>query len=48
MENKPNHYDGSLQKVESSVGETAIEPFKLTDEMRINISGNPYNDVNND
>ncbi|MGM0876304.1 MAG: hypothetical protein ACQEWV_16410 [Bacillota bacterium] len=43
MEGKPLHYDGSVQNVESSTADSFVsEPFKLTDEMRNNISSNPY------
>jgi hypothetical protein len=43
MENKPLHYDGSVQNLQASTSDTtAIEPFKMTDEMRANVSGNPY------
>jgi hypothetical protein len=43
MTNKPIHYDGSIQNNESSTNTTAVnEAFTLTDEMRTNISGNPY------
>lgn len=43
MENKPNHYDGSVQAVNGnqdllSENETLI----VTDEMRKNIAANPY------
>lgn len=41
MEERPLHYDGSVQN-EQSANEETNEPFKLTDEMRLNISGNPY------
>jgi len=43
MENKPFHYDGSVQ-AEAGQGEyqAAEETFEITDEMRKNISGNPY------
>lgn len=42
MEGKPVHYDGSGQ-ISASYQETAEkEPFKMTDEMRKNIGGNPY------
>lgn len=41
MEGKPLHYDGSVQNVQSS-NEEANESFQLTDEMRLNISGNPF------
>ncbi|MCM3586693.1 hypothetical protein M3182_13215 [Mesobacillus maritimus] len=43
MEAKPMHYDGSQQNNDSSINhQTTYEPFMLTDEMRVNISGNPY------
>lgn len=43
MSEKPIHYDGSIQNSESSNDEgTVNEQFQLTDEMRLNISGNPY------
>ncbi|MDT8863004.1 hypothetical protein N0O92_22815 [Alkalihalobacillus sp. MEB130] len=45
MEMKPNHYDGSLQ-TESTSSETLDKPFILTDEMRANISGNPFSSDN--
>ncbi|WP_170209235.1 hypothetical protein [Robertmurraya kyonggiensis] len=41
MEERPLHYDGSVQNVQGA-NEEANESFKLTDEMRLNISGNPY------
>jgi hypothetical protein len=41
MENKPLHYDGSVQHAEDAATSTN-ETFVLTDEMRMNISGNPY------
>lgn len=47
MENKPMHYDGSIQNNHASDNDSANEPFKLTDEMRANISGNPYSYDNN-
>jgi hypothetical protein len=48
MTNNPIHYDGSIQNNESSVANSAAnEPFTLTDEMRANISGNPYFSENN-
>lgn len=48
MTNKPNHYDGSIQNNESSSSTTPVnEPFILTDDMRANISGNPYMSENN-
>lgn len=43
MENKPLHYDGSIQNLQASNSDaTSNEPFMITDEMRANISGNPY------
>jgi hypothetical protein len=48
MTNKPVHYDGSIQNNEASAANTTVnEPFTLTDEMRANISGNPYFSENN-
>jgi hypothetical protein len=48
MTNKPIHYDGSIQNNETSpAASTVNEPFTLTDEMRANISGNPYFTENN-
>ncbi|MGG1400218.1 hypothetical protein ABE288_20700 [Bacillus salipaludis] len=42
MEQKPLHYDGSLQ-LDSSLTESVVnEPFQMTDEMRVNIGRNPY------
>lgn len=42
MEQKPLHYDGSLQ-LDSSLTESGVnEPFQMTDEMRVNIGRNPY------
>lgn len=43
MENKPNHYDGSLP-VNSATNENSAQndSFTVTDEMRANISGNPF------
>ncbi|WP_155925630.1 hypothetical protein [Bacillus sp. UNC438CL73TsuS30] len=42
MEQKPLHYDGSLQ-LDSSLSESVVnEPFQMTDEMRVNIGRNPY------
>lgn len=43
MENKPNHYDGSVQAVngiEDSL--TGNETLIVTDEMRKNIGANPF------
>jgi len=43
MENKPSHYDGSVQTgAGQGENQAAAEPFEITDEMRKNISGNPY------
>lgn len=42
MEGKPNHYDGSVQAEAKSNDLNGNEPFQLTDEMRANISGNPF------
>jgi hypothetical protein len=43
MDGKPIHYDGSVQNNGISEGEPTVnEQFKMTDEMRVNISGNPY------
>ncbi|WP_209121098.1 hypothetical protein [Alkalihalobacillus sp. BA299] len=42
METKPLHYDGSVQNSESLESEANNETFELTDEIRKNISGNPY------
>ncbi|WP_211274893.1 hypothetical protein [Bacillus marinisedimentorum] len=42
MEGKPIHYDGSVQNPQNPNGESVNETFKLTEEMRVNISANPY------
>ncbi len=43
MDGKPIHYDGSVQNNGISEGESTVtEPVKMTDEIRVNISGNPY------
>ena len=43
MEQKPNHYDGSVPLEYSSNNEpNSNESFQITDEMRPNIGGNPY------
>lgn len=43
MDGKPIHFDGSNQAAETTNEDSVVkEPFKLTDEMRINISSNPY------
>ncbi|MDM5328819.1 hypothetical protein [Neobacillus sp. CF12] len=48
MTNQPLHYDGSIQYNESSTANSTVnEPFTLTDEVRANISGNPYFSENN-
>ena len=45
MDQKPLHYDGSVQKNAAQDGEmTDKEPFKITDEMRSAISANPFED----
>ncbi|MGG7620450.1 hypothetical protein [Bacillus coreaensis] len=48
MDGKPMHYDGSLHgaPAEGEVKEQEQEPFKLTDVMRANISGNPFTTEN--
>ncbi|EFV76019.1 MULTISPECIES: hypothetical protein [Cytobacillus] len=43
MENKPFHYDGSVQiNYEKDDKASLSIPFELTDEMRKNIGTNPY------
>jgi hypothetical protein len=43
MEGNSTHYNGSFPiNVGSNVDSVPNEPFVLTDEMRISISGNPY------
>jgi hypothetical protein len=43
MEGKPLHYDGSVQSENASNSEAKInEAFVLTDDMRKNIAGNPF------
>ncbi|WP_216827430.1 hypothetical protein [Alkalihalobacterium elongatum] len=42
MESKPIHYDGSFHNNVSSNENMNNEPFKVTDEMRASISGNPF------
>ena len=45
MENKPIHYDGSVQiSDENNTHSDAItnEQFEITDEIRKNIGGNPF------
>ncbi|WP_198530513.1 hypothetical protein [Bacillus sp. LL01] len=42
MEDKPNHYDGSVQAdVKRNTG-VDNESFVMTDDMRKNIGANPY------
>jgi hypothetical protein len=42
MDQKPVHYDGSVQ-INAQSNENAIqESFTMTDEMRKNIGRNPY------
>ncbi|MFC7686632.1 hypothetical protein [Ureibacillus sp. GCM10028918] len=49
MEQKPNHYDGSVQFEDISNNEpNSNETFQITDEMRANIGGNPYFYTGND
>ncbi|MED1862348.1 hypothetical protein P4V41_02575 [Fictibacillus nanhaiensis] len=42
-EDKPIHYDGSLLNHEVFNDDLSQEAFLLTDDMRANIAGNPYN-----
>ncbi|MEH7122681.1 hypothetical protein V7122_01390 [Bacillus sp. JJ1532] len=43
MEQKPNHYDGSFQLDYGANNElNSNESFQITDEMRLNMGGNPY------
>lgn len=43
MDGKPIHFDGSVQNNDRSNLDSMLnEPFTLTDEMRSNISGNPF------
>lgn len=41
-EEKPLHFDGSLLNHDRFDKDFPNEPFVLTDEMRANISGNPF------
>lgn len=41
-EDKPLHFDGSLLNLDKLEKDSLNEPIVLTDEMRANISGNPY------
>jgi hypothetical protein len=42
MENKPVHYDGSGINDEVFKQNSQQEDIQVTDEMRSNLSGNPY------
>ncbi|UCZ54675.1 hypothetical protein LGQ02_07980 [Bacillus shivajii] len=42
MENKPMHFDGSYQNSEQLINDQSHETVQLTDDMRKNISGNPF------
>jgi len=42
MGNKPVHYDGSGISEEVFEQNTQQEDFQVTEEMRNNLSGNPY------
>ncbi|MBA9026099.1 MULTISPECIES: hypothetical protein [Bacillaceae] len=43
MEQKPNHYDGSVSFDYAENDEAySNELYQITDEMRLNIGGNPY------
>ncbi|MGG3466478.1 hypothetical protein ABES02_02885 [Neobacillus pocheonensis] len=42
MEQKPVHYDGSLQASQAADESVVNEPFLMTDEMRQSIGRNPY------
>lgn len=43
MDQKPYHYDGSVQmNYEKNEEANTNIPFEITDEMRKNIGGNPY------
>jgi len=42
MGDKPLHYDGSLHNLAANQSETITEPFVITDEIRKNLSGNPF------
>lgn len=43
MENKPNHYDGSVQAVNGNQNPLSEnETLIVTDEMRKNIAANPF------
>lgn len=42
MDQKPGHYDGSVQTNAQNNEPTIQEYFTMTDEMRKNIGRNPY------
>lgn len=43
MENKPIHYDGSVSLNDEMTNDRFLQnDFELTNDMRTNISGNPY------
>jgi hypothetical protein len=42
MNKQPVHYDGSFQNNDAFEDATIVEQFNLTDEMRANISVNPF------
>ncbi|MEH7349488.1 hypothetical protein [Gottfriedia acidiceleris] len=42
MENKPAHFDGSVINEEALEQNYQQEDYEVTEEMRNNISGNPY------
>ncbi|WP_170289736.1 hypothetical protein [Cytobacillus depressus] len=49
MEQKPYHYDGSIQISYDTNDETQMNiPFEITDEMRKNIGGNPFSMIENE
>ena len=48
MEQKPVHYDGSLQASQAADESVVNEPFLMTDEMRQSIGRNPYSLATNE
>ena len=45
MDNKPIHYDGSVQitnENNTNIDAFTNEPLEITDEIRKNIGGNPF------
>lgn len=43
MDGRPIHYDGSALNHDANENEfNTTEPFKLNDEVRKSLSGNPY------